>query len=298
MEGADVLFLTAGLGGGTGSGTIPVVAEIAREKGILTIAIVTKPFAFEGSQRATIAQEALARLKDKVDALVVIPNDRIFSIIDKDTPILRAFSYIDDVLRNGVQAIAELINVPGIVNVDFADMKAILRDSGTTLIGIGIASGQDRSMKAVNGAINSPLLEVSIDGARGVLFSIAGGKDLKMSEVHDIAKAISVNLDPNARVIFGAFHDRTLKDKSLKVVVIATGFNGTFSQRASTPTLFIANEPPFRKDGVSSVAPAREKPAPQTSGEVEKEKTSTKSAVQKNAEEPWEIPAFLRKKKK
>ena len=187
IDGADIVFVTAGLGGGTGSGAGPVVAEIAKEKGILTVGIVTKPFMFEGAQRAAIANEALLKFKEKVDALVVIPNDRIFGLIDKDTSVLKAFSYIDDVLRNGVKSLSELINTPGLINVDFADVKAVLRDAGQTLIGIGVAGGQDRGVKAANLAINSPLLEISIDGARNVLFSIAGGRDIKMSEINDIA---------------------------------------------------------------------------------------------------------------
>lgn len=293
IEEADIVFVTAGLGGGTGSGAGPVVADIAKEKGILTIGIVTKPFSFEGAQRMTIAQEALGKFKEKVDALVVIPNDRVFSLIDKETSVVRAFGYIDDVLRHAVQSLAELINMPGLINVDFADVKTILRDAGQTLVGIGSAAGQDRSMKAVNAALNSPLLEISIDGARSVLFSIAGGRDIKMTEVNDIAKAISTNLDTNARVIFGAYHDRSMKDKSIKVTVIATGFNGVFQTRMATPTLFVANEPPMMsKHHVSGPSEPKEKPV--SSGEKEKPPKQTPQ----EAEEAWEIPAFLRKKKK
>ncbi len=293
IEEADIVFVTAGLGGGTGSGAGPVVADIAKEKGILTIGIVTKPFTFEGAQRMTIAQEALGKFKEKVDALVVIPNDRVFSLIDKETSVVRAFGYIDDVLRHAVQSLAELINMPGLINVDFADVKTILRDAGQTLVGIGTATGQDRSMKAVNAALNSPLLEISIDGARSVLFSIAGGKDIKMAEVNDIAKAIATNLDTNARVIFGAYHDRSMKDKSIKVTVIATGFNGVFQTRMATPTLFVANDlPTIPKHHVSGPSEPKEKPV--SSGEKEKPAKQTPQ----EAEEAWEIPAFLRKKKK
>lgn len=292
LEGADIVFVTAGLGGGTGSGAGPVVAEIAKEKGILTIGVVTKPFMFEGAQRATIATEALSKFREKVDALVVIPNDRIFGLIDKETSVLRAFSHIDDVLRNGITSLAELINTPGIINVDFADVKAVLREAGQTLIGIGIASGAERSMKAVNAAIHSPLLEMSIDGARSVLFSIAGGRDIKMSELNDIAKAVASNLDTNARVIFGAYYDRTLKDKSIKVTVIATGFNGVFSTRLATPTLFMTEEIPNAPKS-SSADEKREKHGGSAS---EKEKPSKNTSEENN--ETWEIPAFLRKKKK
>jgi len=296
LEGADIIFITAGMGGGTGTSGSAVIAEIAKEKGILTVAVVTKPFAFEGAQRMSIAQEGLSRLKEKVDALVIIPNDRIFSLIDKDTPILKAFSFIDDVLKQAVQAITELVNMPGIINVDFADVKTVLKDAGTTLIGIGTASGQDRSIKAVNSAINSPLLEVSLDGAKGIVFSIAGTKDLKMSEINEIAKAISANLDANARVIFGAYHDRGLKDKALKVTVIATGFNGVFPQRSMMPSLFVTSES-AKKDTKTGLS-QEEKQERAEEGVEEKERGSKFNPPKLDKNEPWEIPTFLRKKKK
>lgn len=288
LEGADIAFITAGMGGGTGTSGSAVIAEIAKEKGILTIAVVTKPFAFEGAQRMNIAQEGLSRLKEKVDALVVIPNDRIFSLIDKDTPILKAFASIDDVLKQSVQAITELINTPGIINVDFADIKTVLKDAGTTLIGIGTAVGQDRGMKAVNAAINSPLLEVALEGAKGVVFSVAGSKDLKMSEINDIAKAISVNLDNNARVIFGAYHDRGLKDKALKVTVIATGFNGAFPQRSMIPNLFVG-KPELNQEKI-------DKESGKNPDDKERDLKTLAPKLEKN--EPWDIPTFLRKKKR
>ncbi len=296
LDGADIVFVTAGMGGGTGTSGSAVVAEIAKEKGILTIAVVTKPFAFEGAQRMNIAQEGLGRLKEKVDALVVIPNDRIFSLIDKDTPVLKAFASIDDVLKQSVRAITELINTPGIINVDFADIKTILKDAGTTLIGIGTASGQDRGMKAVNTAINSPLLEVALEGAKGIVFSIAGSRDLKMSEINDIAKAISANLDSNARVIFGAYHDRSLKDNALKVTVIATGFNGAFPQRSMIPNLFMAGDG-AKKDAKSELNQAKIDKEEEMIGE-EKERNLKSSAPRLEKNEPWDIPTFLRKKKK
>ncbi len=288
LEGADIVFITAGMGGGTGTSGSAVVAEIAKEKGILTMAVVTKPFAFEGAQRMNIAQEGLNRLKEKVDALVVIPNDRIFSLIDKDTPILKAFAFIDDVLRQSVRAITELINAPGIINVDFADIKTILKDAGATLIGIGTATGQDRAIKAVNSAINSPLLEISLEGAKGIVFSIAGAKDIKMSEINDIAKAISANLDSNARVIFGAYHDRGLKDKALKVTVIATGFNGVFPQRSMLPALFMASD--VKKDTKTELN--------QGKAEKEEDRNVKLPAIKPEKNEPWDIPTFLRKKKR
>lgn len=284
LDGADVVFITAGMGGGQGTGGSPVIAEIAKEKGILTIAVVTKPFTFEGAQRMTIAQEGLAQLKGKVDALIVIPNDKIFTLIDKDTSLTKAFSYIDDILRNAVQAITELINVPGIINVDFADIKTIMKDAGTAIIGIGQAAGPERGAKAVTAAINSPLLEISLDGAKGVLFSIAGGRDLKMAEVHEIAKAVSANLDTNAKIIFGAYHDNRIKDKQIKVTVIATGFNGLLGSRLPTPSLFVPSSRPEEKSEKPSVA-VDERPAPLV----------PKAAKKQDA---WEIPTFIRKKKK
>ncbi len=303
LEGADIVFITAGMGGGTGSGSAPVVAEIAKEKGILTIAVVTKPFGFEGTQRAVIAQEGITRLKDKVDALVVIPNDRIFTVIQKDTPVLKAFSYIDDVLKQAVRALAELINTPGLINVDFADIRSVLKESGTTLIGIGIASGQDRGIKAVSSAVNSPLLEVTLDGAKGVLFSIAGSRDLKMSEINDIAKAISASLDSGAKVIFGAYYDRGLKDKALKVTVIATGFNGMFSEKRAIPNLFMVGESPKRGDENQNSLRKEPESKKQIETEIssgEKANENLKPSKEPKVEkpEPWEIPAFLRKKKK
>lgn len=290
IDGADIVFVTAGFGGGTGTGAAPVVAEVAKEKGILTIGIVTKPFMFEGSQRTQIAQEGIVRLKDKVDALVVIPNDRIFSLIDKETSMAKAFGFIDEVLKNGVQSLAELINTPGLINVDFADVRATLKDAGTTLIGIGLGSGTERASKAIQSALNSPLLEISIDGARSVLFSIAGGKDIKMAEVHEIASAVSSGLDANARVIFGSYYDRSLKDKSIKVTVIATGFNGVFSQRMIAPTLFMTEEiPKVSHHESQKQEEIKEKPK----NSEEKQRTQ-----EVDEEEEWEIPAFLRKKKK
>lgn len=294
LDGADIVFVVGGFGGGTASGAAPIVAEIAKQKGILTIGIVTKPFEFEGSRRMNIAQEALDRMREHVDALVVIPNDRIFALINKDTPIIRAFMYIDDILNHGVQAIGDLINIPGIINIDFADIKTILQDAGPSLIGVGIASGQDRAAKAVDEAIHSPLLETSIEGAKGILFSVAGGRDMKMVEINDIAKVIAANLDSNAKVIFGAYYDRNLKDKQLKVTVIATGFSNLFSSdRLGTQHLFTkrrANVPfPVSK----TIHVEKQEKSSSTN-----EEDASVVESQEPKTDPWDIPAFLRKKKK
>jgi cell division protein FtsZ len=308
MEGADVVFITAGLGGGTGTGASPIIAEIARERGILTVGIVTKPFSFEGTQRMSTAQEGLNRLKDKVDTLVVIPNDRIFSIIDKETSVARAFAHVDEILKNAVYGIAEIINTPGIINVDFADIRTVMKDAGTALIGIGTAAGQDRAAKAAAGAINSPLLETSIEGAKGVLFSIAGSKDLKMTEVNEVAKAVSASADPSAKIIFGAYYDRRLKDKALKVTVIATGFNGSQNYGSTgfeMPNLFQQEDTKsdfleeLYKEGGGASGPVVE----ESHEAIQKQKKNR--APQKNTEEnkgsesdSWDLPAFLRRGKK
>jgi cell division protein FtsZ len=289
LKGADLVFLAAGLGGGTGSGASPVVAEAARESGALTIAVVTKPFAFEGSQRARIAQEAILKLKEKVDTLIVIPNDRIFSIIRKDTPLIRAFEYIDNILRSAVQGIAELIAIPGIINVDFADVRAIMKDAGPALVGVGIGTGQDRALSAVNQILNSALLEVTIDGAKGVLFGVAGNRDLKMNEINEIAKVVAGSVDPSAKIIFGAYHDRKLRPGQLKITLIATGFSGQFMRSNDAPPISLFSEP--QKSLRETKAKEKE----------EKEKAKTQPPQnpldEKKESEVWEIPAFLRRKK-
>ncbi len=225
LKGADMVFVTCGLGGGTGSGAAPIVAETAKELGALTVGVVTKPFAFEGSQRRAIAEEALENLRDRVDTLITIPNDKLLSIIDRKTTLVNAFRIVDDVLRQGVQGISDLITKPGIVNVDFADVRAIMEDSGSALMGIGIASGENRAVEAAKAAINSPLLELSIDGAKGVLFNISGSSDLTMLEINEAANIITENIDPNAKVIFGAVTDDQIRKGEVQITVVATGFD-------------------------------------------------------------------------
>ncbi len=224
LKGSDMVFVTCGLGGGTGSGAGPVIAQIAKEVGALTVGVVTKPFSFEGPQRNSIAEQAHKELAKYVDTIITIPNDRVLQIIDKNTSILDAFKILDDVLRQGVQGISELITVPGLINVDFADVKTIMKDTGTALMGIGVASGDNRAAEAAKAAISSPLLELAIDGARGILFTITGGKNLGMQEVSEAAKVITSSADENVRVIFGTVIDENLTDE-LRVTVIATGFD-------------------------------------------------------------------------
>lgn len=224
LRGSDMVFITAGMGGGTGTGAAPIVAEIAREIGALTVGVVTKPFAFEGAARTRIAEEGLNLLKDKVDALITIPNDRLMALIDRKTPILEAFAKVDDVLRHAVQGISDLITGAGIINLDFNDVKAIMSNSGSALMGIGYASGDDRAIDAAKMAINSPLLEIAIDGARGVLLNVSGGADLGMLEVSDAMRIITDKVDPDAKVIFGVAQDDNLKKGEIKITVIATGF--------------------------------------------------------------------------
>lgn len=224
LKNADMVFVTCGLGGGTGTGAAPIIAQAAKEAGALTVAVVTRPFAFEGMQRKRIAEEGLAALRANVDTIITIPNDKILQVIDKKTPLLDSFRIVDDVLRQGVQGISDLITIPGIVNVDFADVKAIMQNTGPALMGIGRASGENRAVDAAKMAINSPLLELSIHGARGVLFNISGGPDLTMMEVNDAAQIITESVDPDAKVIFGAITDEELKKGEVKITVIATGF--------------------------------------------------------------------------
>ncbi|MFZ2154396.1 MAG: cell division protein FtsZ [Candidatus Moraniibacteriota bacterium] len=225
LKGTDMVFVTCGLGGGTGSGAGPVVAETAKELGALTVAVVTKPFAFEGAQRQNIANEALENLKKRVDTFITIHNDRLLSIIDKKVTLINSFKIVDDVLRQGVQGISDLITKPGIVNVDFADVRAIMADSGSALMGIGISSGENRAAEAAKAAISSPLLELSIDGAKGVLFNVSGSSDLTMLEINEAANIITENVDPNAKVIFGAVTDDQVRKGDLHITVVATGFD-------------------------------------------------------------------------
>ncbi len=225
IKGADMVFITAGMGGGTGTGAAPIVAEIAKELGSLTVGVVTKPFSFEGKRRKAHAEEGIRNLKDKVDTLITIPNDRLLQIVEKKTSIIDAFKIADDVLRQGVQGISDLIAVPGLINLDFADVKTIMTETGLAHMGIGKGSGENRAVEAAKQAISSPLLETTITGAKGVLLNITGGDNLGLFEVNEAAELVAEAADPDANIIFGAVVDENLKDE-LRITVIATGFEG------------------------------------------------------------------------
>jgi len=300
LKDADMVFVTCGLGGGTGTGASPIIAEIARDLGALTVSVVTKPFSFEGAQRKNIAERGLTDLTDKVDTIITIPNDKLLQVIDKKTSLLDAFIVVDEVLRQGVQGIAELITVPGLINVDFADVKAIMANSGSALMGIGQASGENKAIDAAKAAINSPLLELSIEGARGILFTVTGGPGLGMNEVNEAAKVVTASSDEDAKIIFGAVIDQKMKDE-IKITVVATGFDGRAigraeggsEEKAYTPNSFISKEEKkkpkneeSKKSRLSSLRAAQSEPA-------------KKKGVQNTADEEDDelgIPAFIRKK--
>ncbi len=308
IQGSDLVFLTAGMGGGTGTGATPVVADIAHDAGALTVAVITKPFAFEGTQRARLAEEGIAKLRSKVDALIVIPNDKIFGIIGNDTPIIKAFQKIDEVLKHTVQGISELISSAGLVNVDFADVRAVLQGAGIAIVGVGQATGADRAIKAATQAINSPLLERSIDGARGVLFGISGGADLKMTEVNDAAKIITESIDAGAKIIFGAYFDRALiKDNkgAIKINLIATGFDGYVSDKDHVPTINIRREA-SEKPKIEETKETKEIKEPKED-RISEEKIIPMQIAEQNTtygiapdagDDMYDIPSFFRRKKK
>lgn len=283
IKGTDMVFITYGLGGGTGTGAGHKIAEIAREEGALTVGVVTKPFSFEGAQRRRVAEEGLTELKNKVDTLIVIPNDRLLHIIDKKVSLLNAFGIVDDVLRQAVQGISDLIVYPGIINLDFADIKAVMENAGPAIMGIGRAVGEDRAIEAARAAISSPLLEFSIEGAKGILFNVSGTQDMGMVEIAEAAKIITESADPDAKVIFGAVLDEKAKKGEIKITVIATGFGEGFEPNQSQLTM------------------EEERKAPPTI-EVEKKKGKKEKKDYKSPlsddEDEWDIPAFIRKKMK
>ncbi|MFE5401081.1 cell division protein FtsZ [Streptomyces sp. NPDC056580] len=282
LKGADMVFVTAGEGGGTGTGGAPVVANIARSLGALTIGVVTRPFTFEGRRRANQAEDGIAELREEVDTLIVIPNDRLLSISDRQVSVLDAFKSADQVLLSGVQGITDLITTPGLINLDFADVKSVMSEAGSALMGIGSARGDDRAVAAAEMAISSPLLEASIDGARGVLLSISGGSDLGLFEINEAAQLVSEAAHPEANIIFGAVIDDALGDE-VRVTVIAAGFDG--------------GQPPARRDNVlgsssasASSAPRREEPVPARQPESRPSFGSLGSVTPKEEPEPAPEP--------
>ena len=301
IDNADMVFITCGLGGGTGSGASPVVAELAKNKGVLTVAVVTKPFTFEGSKRKEVAENAYDNLKDKVDAIISIHNDRILQIIDKKTSLIDAFKTVDDVLRQGISGISDLITTHGIVNADFADVRSIMQEAGTALMGIGHATGESRAQEAAKAAISSPLLELAIDGAKGVLFNITGGPSLGMFEIDEAAKVITKSIDPDAKVKFGAVIDESMGD-TVRITVIATGFDegnkrpavlmmeSTQPRHVQEQKIFQPSSPPVEvRKPLFSPAPAQPAQPPPSIRQDTPPETS---------EDELDIPAFIRKKMK
>ncbi len=307
IKGADMVFVAGGLGGGTCSGAAPAVAKTAKELGALTVAVVTKPFFFEGAQRLRIAEQALDNLKKEVDAIIVIPNDRLLSNIDRNTTAKAAFAMCDEVLKQAVEGISDLITTPGIINIDFADIRAVMENAGAALMGIGIGSGEKRAEDAAKMAINSPLLDISIAGAKGVLFSIAGGDDLTMFEIQDAAKVITESIDPNAKVIFGTVRDDKLKKGEVKVTVIASGFGETPASHTQKKSLFSSSESkdePVKGKIFNSVAEkvVVEKPEKKKEDDRPEPKSvaidDKKSIPVIDTDDDWgAVPAFLRRKK-
>jgi cell division protein FtsZ len=315
LEGADMVFLTAGLGGGTGTGAAPIIADMARRARALTVAVVTLPFSFEGFQRRRAAEEGLARLRGNVDALIVIPNDRLLELGDKGMSVLDAFRMADDVLRHGVQGISDLVTMTGLINLDFADVKAVMQNAGTALMAVGEARGDGRAVAAARLAITSPLLDVSIDGARGVLMNVSGGPDMTLAEVTEAAETIQAVVDPDANIFFGAvIHPR--QQDEIRVTVIATGLKdartgGLPAQRRSVAPDTSSREPaaePRSRLAPESVSPPRERPiVPTSPREPEFERPRRPSATEWERDRPrttppadpgdddWDVPAFMRR---
>jgi cell division protein FtsZ len=298
LKGADMVFIACGLGGGTGTGAAPVIAKTAKELGSLTVGVVTKPFAFEGNQRMRIAEAGLEELRQSVDALIVVPNDRLLATISKDTSAKNAFAMCDDILKQAVEGISDLITTPGTINIDFADIRAVMEGAGGALMGIGRASGEKRAEEAAKLAINSPLLEVSINGAKGVLFSIAGGDDLTMFEIHDAARLITESVDPNAKIIFGTVKDDKLKKGEIKITVIASGFpenvmkNNLFGLKEKQEPVEETN-----KGKIFNTVFGKDKEEFAEDVKKEEKQEEQKQNVIDDDDEWGSVPAFLRRSK-
>jgi len=294
----DMVFLTGGMGGGTGTGAMPVIAQIAKELGILTIAVITKPFTFEGTRRMVAAEDGIEKLKDNVDTLIVIPNQRIMEVIDQKMTLLEAFRVVDGVLSQGVQGISDIITVPGLINVDFADVKTIMMSAGSSLLGIGSGVGENRAQKAARAAISSPLLDISIEGAKGILFNIMGGNDLTMTEVDEAARLISQVADADANIIFGATIDPNMTDQ-IKITVIATGFD----ESRTRLTHLVGNKIPIPTvpQGMIGERSSTPQPISQTANDSNDSNTPQDGNHVAEADDDlgaeFDIPAFLRQQK-
>lgn len=304
IKGADMVFIACGMGGGTGTGAAPIIAQAAKEQGILTVAVVTKPFSFEGNQRMKLAEKGLAELEEEVDAILVIPNDRLLAIAEKDLGFGQAFAMCDEVLKQAVEGISELITTPGMINVDFADIKAVMSDAGSALMGVGIAAGDGRAQKASLDAINSPLLDLSISGAKGVLFAISGGDDLTIHEIQEAAQVITESIDKDAKVIFGTIRDEKLKKGEMKVTVIATGFpNGmpkkSLFQASASVKLEPKNAEEVKESVMSTIKSNRiESPKNDYIKKLEVKEKEEDIFNDEDSDDWSAVPAFLRRNKK
>ncbi len=303
IKGADMVFIAGGMGGGTGSGAAPVVARVAKENGCLTVAVVTKPFFFEGQQRMRIAEQAIEELKQAVDALIIIPNDRLLQTIDKEVTAKNAFAICDNILKEAVEGISDIITTPGIINIDFADIRSVMENAGAALMGIGSASGESRAVEAAKAAISSPLLEISINGAKGVLFSIAGGDDVTMFEIQDAAKIITESVDPNAKIIFGTTRNDKLKKGEVKITVIASNFPENYPRKSNSLFQTFAGEEERAKSKLFQAPHAKEPmKQPVAASEVRDKRVEMKQTpppppVEDNDDDWSAVPAFLRRSK-
>jgi len=302
LKGSNMVFLTAGFGGGTGTGGAPIIAKIAKDLGILTVAVVTKPFSFEGAKRIDIAKQGLEKLRQEVDALIVIPNDRILSVAPEGTTMEDAFAMSDKILKEAVEGISDLITIPGRINVDFADILAVMSNAGSALMGIGRATGEKRAEEAAKAAINSPLLDISISGAKGVLLSVAGGDDLTINEIQDAAKIVTESIDPDAKVIFGTSKTDKLKKNEIKITVIATGFKDSTGNERRLFQKSSKDEEESKKENKGGIFGGTPTKKEEKENDKKKEPKSKEPKIiipEDDDDDSWDaIPSFLKRKSK